>query len=143
MKTVPGLMSLLFLILASLPPVCLIFHGFAGFRNGRFVVNDSGYMINAAADDFHFTCTKLVGDGQIVARVAAQTPAGSGLAMARVTIRETLAAGSPNAALCLSLAQKVWCCVRSVAGHGVSDRSPFPGSTSWVKIVWSGAVFTS
>ena len=119
------------------------FHGFSGFDNGRFVVNDYGYVINDAADDFHFTYTKLAGDGQIVAHVAAQIPAGNGLAMAGVMMRETLDAGSPNVALCLSPTQTAWFCARSAANQGVSNRYSFPSSASWVKIVRAGSVFTS
>ena len=70
--------------------------GATGFAGGTFTVLGGGPDIWAEADGFHYTYQPLVGDGEIVARVATQEYTG-GWAKAGVMVRESLTAGSRHA----------------------------------------------
>lgn len=72
--------------------------GSAGFTNGVFTINAAGDDIWADADQFHFIHQPLSGDGEIVARVTAQSNTDN-WAKAGVMIKQTTVAGSAYALL--------------------------------------------
>ena len=123
--------------------VPLPFAGFSGYKDGAFVVNDFDYVIDNQADDFHYVYRALKGDGEIVARVAGQSPDGNPRAMSGLMMRESLRPGSPNVALCRSSAGSTWFNARSKADDWCSSRYQFPSTAPWLKVVRAGSVFSA
>ena len=72
--------------------------GATSVANGTFTVTGGGSDIWDSADQFQFVYQQVTGDAQIVARVASLSAAHP-WAKAGVMIRQSLAAGSPHAAM--------------------------------------------
>ncbi len=72
------------------------FPGSASFFNGTYTITASGSDIGNPDDHFHFVYMPVLGDGEIIARVASET-LGSGYAKAGVMFRQDLTPTSPNA----------------------------------------------
>jgi hypothetical protein len=72
------------------------FPGSATFFNGTYTVSASGTDIGNPNDHFHFVYMPVLGDGEIIARVASET-LGAGFAKAGVMFRQDLTPTSPNA----------------------------------------------
>jgi len=72
--------------------------GNASYSGGTFTVNGSGWDISGTADSFQYVYQAMSGDCSITARVVTQQNT-SVNAKAGIMIRETLAAGSRNAAV--------------------------------------------
>ncbi len=72
------------------------FPGSVSFLNGTYTLTASGSEIGNPDDHFHFVYLPVLGDGEIVARLAGET-LGSGYAKAGVMFRQDLSTTSPNA----------------------------------------------
>lgn len=117
--------------------------GNASASNGTFTIEGSGDDIWASADEFHYVYKSLSGDGEVIARVETQENT-DGWAKAGVMIRESLTAGSKNAATVMTPANGAAFQVRTATGN--SSTSNITGGLAaprWVKIVRSGDSFTS
>ena len=108
-----------------------------------FSVRGAGADIWGTADAFHFVYQPLVGDGQIVGRVASVEHTND-WAKAGVMIRETLAAGSKHASLFVSAARGVAFQRRTTTG-GTSVSAPGSLSTppQWVKLTRAGSTIAA
>lgn len=115
--------------------------GVSTYAAPNFTVSASGADIWDYADGFHFVYSPLMGDGQIVARVASLQNSDT-WAKAGVMIRESLDADSAHAFMAIT------------AGNGAAfQRRPTPGGLSlhtagpavttpyWVQLVRSGTNF--
>jgi len=113
----------------------------ASYANGTFTVGGIGTQINGTADSFGFAYERLSGDGSIVARVVSM----QGGSLAGVMIRETLDAGSTNAATANWNARGTsYFDVRATAGGSTTQAGSASGSLPvWVKLVRSGNGFSS
>jgi RHS repeat-associated protein len=115
--------------------------GTAGFANGTFTLQGSGYLVNTA-DELHFAYQALSGDGTIIARVV--TAQAGYIPYAGVMIRETLDSAATSAFvgywnLSISYID------RPTTGANASSQSndaqaPLP---YWVKLVRSGSTFSA
>jgi glucose/arabinose dehydrogenase/regulation of enolase protein 1 (concanavalin A-like superfamily) len=113
--------------------------GTSSYANGTFTVKGSGNDIWGTDDQFQFANQSLTGDGQIVARVTAQTNTDP-WAKSGVMIKGSLVAGSPYSALMVTPA------------NGVHMQSNFNSDTgggiyafpnAWLKLVRSGSTVTT
>jgi|HubBroStandDraft_6_1064221.scaffolds.fasta_scaffold02149_4 RHS repeat-associated protein len=115
--------------------------GTAGFANGTFTLQGSGYLVNTA-DELHFAYQALSGDGTIIVRVV--TAQAGYIPYAGVMIRETLDSAATSAFvgywnLSISYID------RPTTGANASSQSndaqaPLP---YWVKLVRSGNTFSA
>ena len=115
--------------------------GATGHNNGTFTVLSSGNDIWAEADAFHYTYQPLVGDGEIVARVASQEYT-SGWAKAGVMVRETLLPGSRHAMMVVTPDNGTAFQYRNVTNDvstNVNTQGPF--APYWVRLVRQGNTF--
>jgi hypothetical protein len=112
--------------------------GATGYAAGTYTVLTSGNDIWDSADQFHYTYQPLVGDGEIVARVASQEPT-SGWAKAGVMIRENLTPGSRHAMMVITPDNGGAFQYRATAG-GVSTNVNTAGAFApyWVRLVRQG-----
>jgi len=110
-----------------------------------FTVKGAGGQIYGTADAFHFVYQPLTGDGTIVARLVSVQGGSGGYVAAGVMIRETLDAGSANAATAdWATYSGIYFDVRTAAGGNTSQ----PGSVVatlpyWLKVSRSGSAFSS
>ncbi|PYV39519.1 MAG: silent information regulator protein Sir2, partial [Acidobacteria bacterium] len=117
--------------------------GSSTYNGSSFTVNGSGTDIWNAADAFQFMYQPLIGDGQIVARVASQQNTDP-WAKAGVMIRETLTAGSKNAMMAITPGNGLDFQFRSDAG--ISSTYSFGGNATvpiWVKLVRNGTTISA
>jgi uncharacterized repeat protein (TIGR03806 family) len=118
------------------------FNGDASFLNGSFNLIASGADIWENADGFHFACTPLDGDGQIVARVTSMQFTDP-WAKAGVMFRENFSPGSKHAIMVVTaggFSSFQWRnAENNPSGNtdGPSCQIPY-----WVKLVRSGDTFT-
>ena len=118
------------------------FNGEASFLNGHFNLIASGADIWDNADAFHFACTPLVGDGQIVARVTSMQFTDP-WAKAGVMFRESFSPGSIHALMAVTAgggSAFQWRPASDAASRntdGPSTKIPY-----WMKLVRSGDTFT-
>jgi hypothetical protein len=117
--------------------------GAAGSEGGAFQLCGAGADIWDAADEFHYACRMLSGDGEIVARVD-RLDNTNAWAKAGVMIRETLDPGSPHAFAAVTPSNGAQFQRRVTAG-GVSTGTAGPAVTApyWVRLVRSGDTFTA
>ena len=109
---------------------------------GLYVVTGSGADIGDTADAFHFAYRSLVGDGQIVAHVIAQTDTNPG-AKAGVMIRETLDPSARFADMMLTPDQGAAFQRRTDPGaHAVQTVLDGIAAPEWVKVTRSGSTLT-
>ena len=119
------------------------FGGSASFSGGTFTLKASGSDIWNTADAFHYAHEPLVGDGQIIARVASVTNTDA-WTKAGVMIRESLAAGSRHAMMGITPGNGTTFPYRLQTDGSSASQTPFDGLVApyWVKIVRSGNTFT-
>ena len=112
--------------------------GATGHDNGTFTLVAGGDGMGGEADAFRYTYRPLVGDGEIVARVATQEYT-SPRDMAGVTIREHLGAGARHASMLLTSNGGTFFQYRAApsaeteAGYRPEGYAPF-----WVRLVRTG-----
>jgi hypothetical protein len=117
--------------------------GSASFASGVFTVKGSGADVWGSADEFQFAYRSLAGDGQIVARVATVQNTHA-WAKAGVMIRESLAAGSKQAAMFVSAGKGLAFQRRSATGGlSTSTAGALAGAPRWVKLVRAGTTLTA
>jgi len=117
--------------------------GATGLQSGKFILVGSGTAIGGAADSFRFTQQPLVGDGSIVAKVAAVENTGS-WAKAAVMIRESTEVNARQAVMVVSAANGVaWQYRQNIGGSGVVVAGPTTqAAPAWIKVVRAGNRFT-
>lgn len=108
-----------------------------------FTLRGSGTDIAGGNDGFRFVYRPLVGDGEIVARVASRTTANT-LAKAGVMIRESTAANAREVSLMLAENRSAYFLRRATAGATTtSTRVTNVAVPAWVRVVRAGNVFTA
>jgi hypothetical protein len=116
--------------------------GDASYLNGQFNLVASGDDIWGNFDAFHFACTQLDGDGQIVARVSALQFTDP-WAKAGVMFRENLAPGSPHALMVVTAEGNSAFQSRAVKNRiSASVIGPAGNVPRWIKLVRAGDTFT-
>jgi regulation of enolase protein 1 (concanavalin A-like superfamily) len=117
--------------------------GAAGFASGTFTLISAGNQIDSTADNFRFTYQPLVGDGEIVARIAAIEDTDAS-AKVGVMIRASTAANAPYAAVLNLRGGGMRMQSRATAG-GATTTTAGTGTVFapyWVRLVRAGNVFT-
>jgi hypothetical protein len=108
----------------------------------KFVTSASGGDIWSTSDQFHYTYYQLTGDGQLVARVQAQSSADP-WSKAGVMMRSSLAADSPFVDVVVTPSNGVSLQVRqSSAAQAGGGGSVSGGAPYWVKLVRIGNTVT-
>ena len=117
--------------------------GSATWSGGTFVLKGAGDDVWGTADALHFTSTTLVGDGDIVARVASLSGTEAWTKVG-VMMRTTLDAGAPQAFMLVSLGKGAAFQRRTAAG-GISTSTSGGSSTAprWVRLSRRGATITA
>lgn len=119
--------------------------GSASATAGVFTVTGGGSDIWGSSDKFHFVHRTMTGDGEIRARVTSQQNT-HGWAKAGVMIRESLAANSRHAFLCITPSNGyAWQRRTSTGGSSATTGggTPNPQPNNWVRIVRAGNTFTA
>jgi outer membrane protein assembly factor BamB/regulation of enolase protein 1 (concanavalin A-like superfamily) len=112
--------------------------GSASYAGGVFTVKGSGNDIWGTTDQFNYAYKSLVGDGQIVARVASQDNTDT-WAKSGVMIKQSTAAGTNYAALMLTPGNGV-----RLQSNFNSDQSGGTGTAQvWLKLVRTGTSVTA
>ena len=112
------------------------------YQDGTFTINGSGADIWGSADGFRYVYKPLTGDGQIVARVAAQQNTNS-WAKGGVMIRENLTANSNHALMALTPGVGAAFQRRQTSGAlSVNTTGSWVFAPYWVKLVRSGNSFS-
>ena len=117
--------------------------GATSVANGTFTVTGGGSDIWDSADQFQFVYQQVTGDAQIVARVASLSAAHP-WAKAGVMIRQSLAAGSPHAAM-LGTPGSGWSAQsrKSSDGQTTDSSGPSGAPPGWVRLVRAGNVVSA
>ena len=117
--------------------------GAASVANGTYTVTGGGSDIWGRADQFQFVYQQVTGDVEIVARVASLSAADP-WAKAGVMIRQSLAAGSPHAAM-LGTPGGGWSAQSRKSSDGLTTDSSGPSGTppGWVRLVRAGNVVSA
>lgn len=117
--------------------------GSAAFSSGTFTVRGSGADIWNTADSFRFVYQPLNGNGEIIARVASIQNTDA-WAKVGVMMRETLAAGSRHALMCLTPGNGLAFQRRTATGGtSVHTSGGASGAPIWVRLVRSGNTITA
>jgi PKD repeat protein len=115
--------------------------GSASYSGGTFTVSGSGADIWDTADEFHYAHQPMSGDGQIVARLAAQQNTDP-WAKAGVMIREDLTAGSKYAMMAVTSGGLLFQYRSATGGTGGYQLYRSGTAPYWIKLVRSGSVLT-
>jgi hypothetical protein len=116
--------------------------GSASFAGGTFSISASGTDIWGTADAFHFVYQPLVGDGQITARVTAES-ATNAWTKAGVMIRESLAANARHAVMVLTPGHGAAFQRRvTVGGASAHTVGPSVSAPYWVRVARAGNTLT-
>ena len=117
--------------------------GSAGYAGGTYTVTGSGADIWGTADEFQFVSRQIIGDCDIIARVASVENTDP-WAKAGVMIRESLNANSTHASMVVSSANGLAFQRRTSTG-GSSLNTSLGAITAphWVRLVRSGDTFTA
>ncbi|WNG86274.1 PQQ-dependent sugar dehydrogenase [Mycobacterium sp. ITM-2016-00317] len=113
--------------------------GSATYAGGTFTVNGAGDDIWGEADQFHFVHQSLTGDGDIVARVAAQESGTDDWAKSGVMIKQSAAAGAPYVLVAVTPANGVTMQHGFAVDVGSAPHTPGEG---WVRLSRSGTQLT-
>jgi fibronectin type 3 domain-containing protein len=117
--------------------------GASGFASGTFTSISSGNDLTGSADAFRFTYQPLVGDGEIVARVASVEDTDT-LAKAGVTIRASLATNAPHVSIFATRGSGIDRLSRATAGAATTTvDGPTNNAPYWVKLTRAGNTFTA
>lgn len=116
--------------------------GSASFSNNTFTVSGAGVDIWGTADQFMFVHRTLTGDGTIVARVGSvqYTDAWS---KGGIMMRESLSAGSRNAAALVSAAKGVTFQRRTATGGTSASTIESGAAPIWLRLQRTGSTFTA
>jgi hypothetical protein len=109
--------------------------------NGTYTLVGAGQGFVSGADSFRYAYQSLSGDGLILAHVGQQQSA-STQAVAGVVIRAGLSAGSPMAAMLISVGGVASFVDRATDGSDAATMTGGPPSASWVKLLRLGDTFT-
>jgi YVTN family beta-propeller protein len=114
------------------------------FAAGTFTVSGGGAGIGGTSDQFHFVAQSLTGDGEIVARVTAQSNTYP-WAKAGVMLRDPTAANSPYALMTLTQGNGMYFQWRASAGgaSGAVAAARFTAPNNWLRVVRQGNLFTA
>lgn len=116
--------------------------GSSSEAGGIVSVSGSGADIWDNADEFHYRYQSWTGDGQIIARLTSLANT-HGWAKAGVMFRESLAATSRHALMCVSAANGTALQRRTTTGGASSSTSGFSnGLPRWVRLVRQGGTLT-
>ena len=116
--------------------------GAAGYSNGTYSVQGSGYHIWETDDSFRYTYQRLQGDGQMVARVASVQDTYE-WAKAGVMVRETLNTNSSYALMVITADNGAAFQRRlTTGGDSIQTVGPLVAAPYWVKLVRSGNNFS-
>ena len=119
--------------------------GYAYETNGAYTVGGSGSDIGGTADAFRYAWQPLVGDGEVRARVSAQT-ANDPLAKAGVMIRDGSAAGALNALIATTPSNGFrfqWRAGASGSTSSLAGPALNPVPNNWVRLTRSGSLLTA
>jgi regulation of enolase protein 1 (concanavalin A-like superfamily) len=117
--------------------------GSATYTSGTFTQAGAGADVWATADSFNFTYRPLVGDGQIVARVASLQNTNT-YAKAGVMVRAALDAGAANALLSVKPGGGIEFLARTAAGTPTVWGNGGTGSAPvWLRLARAGATLTA
>lgn len=111
---------------------------------GTVSVSGSGADIWDSADEFHFRCQSMSGDGEVIARITSQTNT-DGWAKAGIMFRETLTASSRHVFMATTAGQGTVFQRRTLTGGSSSSTSGAWGNASgrWIRLVRAGDTFTA
>jgi uncharacterized delta-60 repeat protein len=116
-------------------------NGTAGYKacslNGSFTVAATGFS-TSSADVLHFAHRQLCGNGEIIARVEAD----SGGGWAGVMLRESLLPGSKKVTLKTQLTNNIRREIRSVTNGGAAVLNLTRPQHTWFRLVRNGSSFT-
>lgn len=113
--------------------------GTTSFAGGSYTILASGRDIWDPTDAFRFTYQPLVGDGEIIARVAQQEPT-SDWAKAGVMVRESLTPGSRHAMMVITPDNGSALQYRtSTGGASSNNNTSGPFAPYWVRLVRQGS----
>ncbi len=117
--------------------------GAASAAGGTFTVDGAGADIWGTADAFHFVYQPLIGDGQVVARVATVEGA-EAWTKAGVMIREALDGGSRHALMLVSPGKGLAFQRRTAPGSVSTNTSGGAGTApAWIKLVRAGEIVSA
>ena len=113
------------------------------FASGAYKISGGGADIYSSSDQFHFVSQTWSGDGEIIARISAQTST-DGWAKAGVMFRDGTAANARNIAMFLTPSNGFAFQGRTSAGATTArtSASSYAAPNNWVRLVRSGNVFT-
>lgn len=115
--------------------------GTTDLTSGTFTIISSG-TVGGTRDSFRFTSQPLIGDGQIIARIATVENT-SNLAKVGLMIRQSSATGSAHAFLFVTPSSTT-VQIRSTTDGSTTQVANAGGSaTRWVRLVRTGDVFTA
>ena len=110
--------------------------------SGTWTFAASGADIWNASDEFHFASQSLVGDGAVIARVASMENTDP-WAKAGAMFRDSTAAGSPFAAVCVTPSNGILFLYRTAQGATAGSSAAASGTAPrWVKVARSGNSFS-
>jgi regulation of enolase protein 1 (concanavalin A-like superfamily) len=115
--------------------------GSAAYTGGTFTVKGAGADIWGSADSFNYVYQPLIGDGQIVARVAALQNTNA-YAKAGVMIRETLNPGAAQVTLDVKPGGGIELLSRLTTGGATTAVGGTASAPVWVKLVRAGTTIT-
>ena len=114
--------------------------GSATYASGTYTITSSGADIGGTSDQFHFVYQPVLGDVQLIARIATiEIP--NTASKGGIMIRETLAAGSKNVALVLKGGSRYQFQRRLSTGAGISYTSGTQTAPVWFKLTRLGDTF--
>jgi len=116
--------------------------GTAAQAAGAFTLQGAGSDIFGVADQFHFVYRPLLGDGQIVARVASIEHTHN-YAKAGVMIRESLTAGSPYAIMEVLARGTSGFQARLTPGASTLSTGTPGAAPQWIRLTRAGNLFTA
>ncbi len=115
--------------------------------NGEFVVKAAGAELWGSEDAAHFVHRQWSGDVDVIARVThAVAPTGSAVALAAVSIRESLAANARHASMVVTSEGKAKFRRRIDVGGATLSDGPSAGSVTlprWIRLRRSGQYITA
>jgi regulation of enolase protein 1 (concanavalin A-like superfamily) len=117
--------------------------GSASESGGTFTVRGAGEDISDTSDQFHFVYQPVMGDIDIVARVAS-LQATDGWSKAGVMIREALTGPAAHASM-FATGSKGWALQRRLSAGGSSYSTPGDAGDApgWVRLVREGNLFSA
>ena len=113
--------------------------GSSRYQGGTFTIAGGGTDIWSRSDEFRYVYQPLVGDGEIVARVASQTATNS-WSKSGVMIKESATAGAKYAAIAVTPANGLHF---QYNFNGDAGAHPYSFPNGWMKLVRTGDLFSA